>query len=295
MRAIMAKTGNNMLKHNKKRNVGLMVEFLSRHIADCVLENKLEKIEEAKSIWVSNFVKAPQLAKEYALFNTLYKTTVKNREVAVSLMEKVKREVQGLDQDASEKQKTNFIKEVTQLSDKEFFNRPIEDYKTHASIAILMNMWKNESSDLATIADLEDKVLSHLLEEKQESFSPNVLKLKSKDVDALIVRLMKEKFEKKYNETLTESQKEIVRLHVLSESSETTQRKLQSMFQDLQKETLSLVEKELKESNDTILKEKLSNISELIKEAYSDTSFIDDDMTVFHMTLAKLVEELRAQ
>lgn len=285
-----------MLKHNKKRNVGLMVEFLSRHIANCVLEDKPNMIKEAKKIWIKNFANSPELVKEYALFNALYSSRFTNREVAVSLMEKVKRNVKKLNAEAADKQKTSFIHEVSRLSDKDFFNRPVEDYKTMATISILMNMWRDKKANVTEVARLEDLVLTHLLRESApEPLSPNVLKLKNQDVDALVVRIMNEKFEKKYARHLTESQRQIVRLHALSESNEKLQADLQEMFQNLQCKAQKLIERELATSKDASLKEKLRDISERIDEAYSDTSYVDSDMVVFHMTLAKLVEELSSK
>lgn len=287
-----------MLKHNKKRNIGLMVEFLSRNIANSILESRTNDVEKAKSFWIQKFTNNPELVKEYTLFNTLYSTSVKNHEMAVSLIEKVKKSYRSIDFNKLEEQKTRFIHEVHDvLNDKHFFNRSVENYKMMATIGTLFSAWRNEDrlEDLQTTALLEDKVLSHLLEDKKQQLSSAVLKLKTDDVDALVVRIMKEKFEKKYENSLNDLQKKIVNLYVLSNDDQKLEENLQHIFKKLQAETLDLINEEVAVSKDEQLKKKLNEVSHLISEAYSDTSYIDDDVVVFHMTLAKMLEELRTK
>lgn len=287
-----------MLKHNKKRNIGLMVEFLSRNIANSILESRTNDVEKAKSFWIQKFTNNPELVKEYTLFNTLYSTSVKNHEMAVSLIEKVKKSYRSIDFNKLEEQKTRFIHEVHDvLNDKHFFNRSVENYKMMATIGTLFSAWRNEDrlEDLQTTALLEDKVLSHLLEDKKQQLSSAVLKLKTDDVDALVVRIMKEKFEKKYENSLNDLQKKIVNLYVLSNDDQKLEENLQHIFKKLQAETLDLINEETAVSKDEQLKKKLNEVSHLISEAYSDTSYIDDDVVVFHMTLAKMLEELKTK
>lgn len=275
-----------------------MVEFLSRNIANSILESRTNDVEKAKSFWIQKFTNNPELVKEYTLFNTLYSTSVKNHEMAVSLIEKVKKSYRSIDFNKLEEQKTRFIHEVHDvLNDKHFFNRSVENYKMMATIGTLFSAWRNEDrlEDLQTTALLEDKVLSHLLEDKKQQLSSAVLKLKTDDVDALVVRIMKEKFEKKYENSLNDLQKKIVNLYVLSNDDQKLEENLQHIFKKLQAETLDLINEEVAVSKDEQLKKKLNEVSHLISEAYSDTSYIDDDVVVFHMTLAKMLEELRTK
>lgn len=284
-----------MLKHNKKRNVGLATEFLSRHIASCILENYEANVEAPKQLWVKYFVGSSELAKEHEMFNALYKTNVKNREVAVSLLEKVKTHCNKMDAKKLEEEKTEFIHEVkSNLHDQNFFNRDVEDFRTCATIQILMNLWReNDSSQLVEVTELEDKVLDHLIkEDKFPEKDPSFMNYKDEDVDGLVVKIMTEKFNAKYDEMLTENQKDIVNLYVFAEEKPSSKTKLVSTLAEVRRNTLTWIEYETHNSTDTITNKKLTRIRELLEGDYKDINHLSDDMITFYMTVSKLQEEL---
>jgi hypothetical protein len=80
-----------MFKHNKKRNTGLIYEFLNRWIAISILENKDSNIIISKEILEKHFDKNSELAKELILFKTINESKELGRESAKDLIEKVKK------------------------------------------------------------------------------------------------------------------------------------------------------------------------------------------------------------
>lgn len=287
-----------MLKHNKKRNVGLVTEFLSRHLAEKVIEKNNKGIQQAKGLWIKYLGEGSELGKEYALFNALYRTNVENKEVAVSLLEKVKHHCQSQDAKKLYKEKTDLIHEIkTNLDNKDFFNQSVPDYRICASIQILMNSWReNNHLQLAETTDLEDQILNHLIKEnKFPPTDPSVLQMKDEDIDGLVVTLMNEKFNKKYDSILTETQRNIVNLYIFADDQETSHAKLVDTLKEVRLSTLSYIEYETTHSKDQRNVKKLKKIKSLLEGAYKNIDKLDDDLVTFYMTVSKLQEELNSE
>lgn len=287
------------LKHNKKRNVGLINEFLSKHIASCIVNKKLSEVDKAQELWLKHLGnQKSELAKEHALFNALYRTNVKNREVAASLLEDVKSLCKQQDASKLDKEKTALLHEVkSTIVDDKFFSRDVSDYKVCASIQVLMNSWRDGThSNLSETSSLEDVVLEHLVKEnKFAPLDPSVLELNEQGIDGLVVSIMTEKFNKKYDKTLTDTQKEIVELYVFSKESNSTTKLVESL-KEIRLTTLSYIDYETKTSDNKRVVEKLQKIKSLLEGRYKEVSprNITDDMVTFYMTASKLREELNS-
>lgn len=289
--------GVNMLKHNKKRNVGLMSEFLSKHIASCIVHKKETDVTVAQNLWLKHVGNSKsELAKEHALFNALYKTNVKNREVAVSLLESVKQSCKKQDVVKLDKEKTELLHEIkATIKDEDFFAREVSNYRTCATIQILMNSWRDsDPNKLTETTELEDQILDHLIrEDKFAPLDPSVLSLNDKDIDGLVVSIMTEKFNNKYEKVLTETQKEIINLYVFS-SDPDNKRKLIESLKEIRISTLSYIDYETQTSTNKRVVDKLQKVRSLLEGRYKevDSLKITDDVVTFYMTASKLREEL---
>ena len=82
-------------KHNKKRNIGLISEFFSRYIATAFIDGRHGDIEKANKIWQKYISPSTETYRELVLFNALHDTALKNKQIAHSLLEKVKSEVRS--------------------------------------------------------------------------------------------------------------------------------------------------------------------------------------------------------
>lgn len=285
-----------MLKHSKKRNVGLVSEFLSRHIASCAVTHKTVEMDRAKALWMKSFAKGTELAKEQALFNALYRTDAKSREMAVSLMEQVKQHCKTQDAKKLYQEKTNFLEEAKRtIDDPQFFTREVNDYRTCATIQILLNAWReNDIVKLAETIHLEEQVIEHLVNtNKFAPLDPSVLSLNEADINGLVVHVMTEKFNKKYEDSLTEDQKNLINLYVFSKESPESREALVKTLQEVRISTLTYITYESKYSKDKRVVEKLSKVKSLLEGRYKNTSGPHtDDMITFYMTASKLKEEL---
>ena len=211
-------------RHNKKRNVGLVYEFLVRHLSRCVLEGNDAGISKVKLILSKHFNPSTDLGKELRVFKALYESKVADVEAAKMLVQRAKRACEAQSQARLELEKTGLIHEInTTLKDTAFFDRPVKDYKMLASIQILMNEWRStdllESITIESV-DLEQKLLEHLVRDTatedrlgKEKLAA-VQALTPTDVDKLALRLFYEKFNKRYTTVLCEEQKQLLAAYV---------------------------------------------------------------------------------
>jgi len=240
-----------MLKHNKKRNIGLLNEFFAQYIASAVVNFRYDDVEKAKSLWREHVISNKELSKELKLFDILYKNKYKDRNVAYNLLQNVKEHVRTLDQDAIEIAKTRLLHEInSQLNDPSFFDKSIENYRTNATIQLLMNTWRgdNKSSMFSEVSKLEDQILEHLTkaQEKLPPFDASLLNKTQEDIDQIVVNVFREKIDHKYSEILNDEQKKLVGLYVFSKNQKEAKATLVETLSSLRDKTLQGIEKELK-------------------------------------------------
>ena len=78
------------MKHNKKRNVGIIYELLLSNITNNLLEGKKSKAKITTKIIEKHFKKGTELYKEFRLFNALSKSHVTNTHVVASILNEAK-------------------------------------------------------------------------------------------------------------------------------------------------------------------------------------------------------------
>lgn len=196
--------------HNKKRNVGIIYEQLVRKVSESLVEGDMDRANVVLEILKKNFRKGTELYKEFRLFNALVKTTVSSDSIATRILSEAKAAAQDHDASLLRNEKSRLIKEINHtLDDSGFYSTRISDYRTYATIQTLLNDWRAGSdSDIKRVALYEDKIHSWLTAEKPEQ---DLDEMKSQDVDKLTVKIMREKFNKRYGNTLTKGQSSLIR------------------------------------------------------------------------------------
>lgn len=283
-------------KHNKKRNIGLISEFFSRYIAEAFIDNRHEDIIKARKLWQKHINPNSGLYAELNVFNALYESNIKSKEVAFSMLQNAKEICKTQSQKQLDEEKAVLLNEISNnLGDKKFFERSVPDYKSYASVQVLMNAWRGTGikGNISDIAQLEEMLLEHIIKEKTK---PNidVSNITKTEVDNLVLKLMTEKFNEKYNSLLNDTQKNIVGLYILSQKNAETTDKLVSLLENLKSVTLKSLRAPLMTENfDRSLKNKLGDIVSLLES--SDVKNINDETITFYMSIAKLKEELESR
>ncbi len=291
-----------MLKHNKKRNVGLINEFCSRYMARAIIEHKDSDLTKAKSILQKHFQKDTNLFKELKLFNALYKTKVQNKEAAWSLINQVKESCRISSQSKLDLEKTALLHEINcTLGDPNFFNKVVPDYKICATIQVLMDTWRNASlqeSNISESSQLEDKLLEHMvltpeIHTSASNINKNVLEMTDNDINQLVVNIMLEKLTKKFGNLLGVEQKDIINMYVFSSENHETGIKLSETLETIRVRTITLINEELKvNQKDVYTNNKLSEIKTMLETDYRNVSSPKDDTITFYLTVLKLEKEL---
>lgn len=291
------------INHNKKRNSGMLREFFSKYLAECLVSNDKKNAFEAKNIWTKHINENSQIYKEMQVSKMMLETKFDNKQIASRFMNKVMSYVsESIDVKQLDQEKTAFIREINSKLGPSFFSYNINNYTDLASIHVLLNEWMSSSNTgkykiiSPDILSVEDKVLNFLCEQKQIAQEDSLLSeqenvFNMKDVDGLVIKIMREKLNEKYSKILTEDQKKILQQYVF----EANHQKLQNTLENLRSETIDLISKEIIKFSKNLPQEKsgLEKIKTLLENEYKDTSIINDTNIVFYMTVSKLNDDLK--
>ena len=270
-----------MIKHNKKRNVGIIYEQLLLSLSNAVVDNDSVKVEAIKGILKKHFKQGSELYREFRLFNALVKTTVPSDTLATRILEESAKAAKNHDPVKLEREKSLLIKDINYLiNESGFYDQKISAYKSYATIQTLLNSWRSSSPDIGIMAEYETKIFGMLRENRQVQDATPAPK-----PDKLVLKIMNEKFNKKYGTVLNEEQTSLIRSHVFGDELK-TKRIMRSIKESAQRN----LEKYKRECGNNILLEKIDRVSTGIK--YLDESIVDDEQVSKFLLLSKLKQEM---
>jgi hypothetical protein len=279
--------------HNKKRNVGIIFELLLRCVSSRLIENDEKGAQDALNIISKYFDVNSELYKEFRLFNALAKSTVSSSAVAAAILTEAKQASRRCNFNKLNKEKSFLIKEINHnLKDNNFYFRRVPDYTTYATIQTLLNSWRNrDKADLTELVKYESKIIDWLLSEKEviTSLDEHI----TENSDALIVKILSEKFNNAYTDRLNDEQKDIIRSYVfsiVSDNGTSITKKLSEIKERTLKEINLFFEKE----DNKILLEKVDKIKDLITNESSD-GVTDQTITRFLLVSQLKTEMIEGQ
>ena len=275
--------------HNKKRNIGLLYEFLIKTISNALVENDKQKSAKALKIIKQSFKPGSELYKEFRLINSLMRTTVSSEAVAASIMSEAKMAARSHDVSLLDHQKSILIRNINhQLKDENFYDQYVNEYKMFATVQSVINNWRNPGSDLQKTAEYEDQLLKWLTTEKQE-IADSKLNENSVGTNRLLMKVMMKKLSEKYEGTLTSDQKSLIKAYAFATANEDKETILKKMNEIKQKLINSIDEYvSLNESSEYLI----SKLSEVKSKLNLPVIEVDDSKVSEYMLYAKLVNEL---
>lgn len=273
-----------MTKHNKKRNVGLVYEQLLMFITENIINNNLNQSKKAVKILEKRFKKDTELYKEFRLFNALANSTVSGTHIAAGILVEAKNAIKRIDKFKLKKEKSLLIKDINyNLKENNFYHRKISNYKTYATIQTLFNEWnKGDMSDLKRIVEFEKSVVDHLLLEK--SSKDIVLDDRS---DVLVFKVLSEKLNQKYNQSLTSEQKDIIRNYAIYNDDADS---LKVYLEEVKLKTTKVLLDFQNLTENKILMSKIDTVYENINNL--NTENVDDDIIKKFLTISNLKDQL---
>jgi len=261
--------------HNKKRNTALLYEFLVKTISSALVENDKKKSSTALRILRRHFKPGTQLYKEFRLFNALVKTSVSSEAVTNTIINEARAAAQQADMKQLDREKSLLIRNINHmLRDDNFYDQPVSEYRTFATIQTLLNEWRKSpgTADIESLAKYEEQLRSWLLTEKKAT--EHVLSDDTPGESRLLMKVMMKKLNEKYSASLNTDQKEIIRSYAFSAANDdltTIKRKLTEIKDELlnsidgyvdQHSESEYIVKKLKEAKDNIVLENLENIDD---------------------------------
>lgn len=201
-------------KHQKKRNTGLLYEFLVGSISEALVSGNDRRARDAVKLIKRHFRRGTELYKEFRLFNALARSTVTAPEVAARILDEARKASQAYDVQRLDREKSLLIRGINHtLKDAEFYNRRVREYKTYATIQTLLNDWRDDEPDIARMAEFEGQLRDWLLKDKPVNL---LEEQKDENIDGLVVNLMIKRLNTKYRGLLTMEQRNLIKDYVFS-------------------------------------------------------------------------------
>ena len=276
------------MKHNKKRNIGIMYELLLMNISSNLVEGSKSKANKSLRIIEKRFNNKTELYKEFRLFNALIKTQASSERVALQIINEAKDAVRRYDKEKIDREKSRLIRDINYIvDDSNFYHRKVENYRSYGTVQQLFNEWaKGDQSNLKRVLDLEDKVIRMLLEEKtipaNTEVDPNL-------TDKLVVNLMTEKLNSRYNSNLNEEQKQIVQKYSLY-CTENHHGDMRKYLTHLKESTINAMRNYKIETDSEFTRSKIDNVISKVNQLNTDA--INDDLVSKFMVVSNLKEQI---
>ena len=272
------------MRHNKKRNVGIIYEQLAQAFSQSLVEKNQKKAMLIRKIIDDHYDKDGEIFKEFKIFNALLKVHATSDSLATNILKEAKSATISLNKKKLDIEKSLLIKDINYtLNEASFYSRSIPDYRNLATVQSMMNLWvKSSKNNLQKLVEYESKVHFLLREEKSVQ---NVKDQVNPEVDNLVVRLMREKFQRKYKPILSTRQSQIIESYVCGDL-ETTKSILREVKLDVVRKTKAFENG----CENRILLEKSEGVIAQVSKL--DITLINDDNIAKFLLACKLCEQL---
>lgn len=277
-------------QHNKKRNIGIVYEQLLRYITEKVVQGDKPAAQKALSIIERRFNPRTEIYKEFRLFKALAKTTVSDTPVAAAILTEAKSAARRLDKDRLDTEKSSLIKEINYTIGADLYSKKIDEYKDFATIQTLINDWQmGDVADLSRVVQYESKIVEKLIEKKTPVATLD--EQRTPEVDNLVVKIMTEKINSKWNEKLSSEQRDILRTYAFY-TDEGSREKLRENLSNVQRSAVSALSSFKKNNTNPVLMEKVDSVISAVKEI--DLRDITDDTIARFLTISQMKSEIMA-
>lgn len=279
-----------MSAHNKKRNTGLLYEFLIKTISQALVDDDKKKSSKALKIVKTHFKPGTELYKEFRLINSIMKTTVSSEAVAASILSEAKSAARSHDLSSLDKEKSFLIRSINhQLNDDHFYDQHISEYRTFATIQNLLNDWRSKSPDLSRMAEYEDQLVKWLVTQKQEK-KDHIVVEGSHGSSRLLMKIMMKKLGEKYDNALTNEQKSLIKAYAFSSANDDEKTVLLKL-NEIKQKLIGSIDAYVSENSisEKYLSDKLSQVRSSLLVEHSK---VDDSIVAEYMLYIKLIDEL---
>lgn len=275
--------------HNKKRNIGIIYDQMISTLCESYIKNDQDSVKKIIEIIKENFKKGTQLQKELQFFNSFLKTRDISSSLSAMIISEAKNACRNhFNQEVLDLEKSKLIKQLNYSFGKgKIFEKKVLNYKMYATIQTLLNEWRKDNPDFSDIVTYELS-LNEWLTSKENVI--NEQKSTFNDIDDITLKLMNDKFNKKYK-NLTETQENLIKNYITS--IDTNNNKLVEELINLKESTLHLLNQYKNSCDNKYVLDKCDNIFENINNL--DCNNLSEDNLKRFLTAAKLKDELESE
>jgi hypothetical protein len=200
------------LSHNKRRNAGLVYEFLTREVTDAVVSRDSGRAASALALISGHLAEGRPLFPELSLHRQVMGTRGVSERLARRVVDELK--AAGIRNSARrhiyESAKSDLIHEMNRSLGRSVFDRHrVPDYTAHASVGILLARGLSGTIDEGVeVAKVEDHLIGYMTSEGSDGprFDP--------DASLYAYRTAVSLFEREFGRELSSPQAELLREYV---------------------------------------------------------------------------------
>lgn len=277
------------IRHSKLKNTGILFELLAGQMTADVLSNKDES--ESVQLVKEFFSGHQQLGKELSLYQTLLKEKFNSEDKAKDLISAVLESRKNLSNVKLRREKYNLIKKIKESYNvDDFFSSRIQNYKILASIYKLFEHSTSKTKLLPT----EEVTARYTLIEHITSIAPKTEESKSfieddKDLRLLTYKIMIDRFNERYNNSLNGPQKRLLKEYIYNISNTNSLRE----YVDTEVDTVKReIESYIPKIKDKVIKIKLTEVANQI-QTLKRGKLVKDDQIVSLMRYYELAKEIK--
>ncbi len=273
-----------MTKHNKKRNSGLLYEFLVRSISRAMIENNQDREDIARDLVHKYFKKGTEIHREFRLINALVNVPVGNENLAHTVIHEARAAANKFDADILNKEKSTLIREINhKLGSSTVYAEAVPNYRDYATAGTILSYWRNEADlDISTVINYESQIVENLSRAPEES---DIESEYDEQVDPLVVKVMAEKLNRKYSSKMSTDQMGLIKSYIFSENKDQTRVIAESIKTKALKTLSSYTEGKGAEEN-----EKIQEVIDLIN-SQTAKELNDETLTRF-LQMTQIVQEI---
>lgn len=279
------------MKHSKYKNTGMLFELLTRQVTSDVLNNR--ENSPALRIIKENFKKGSVLKRELVLYNTLMNEKYKKEDRAQYLVDVVLSERRKINSTTLRKQKYNLIKEIKSSYNLEnFFRTKINNYTPLAAIYKLFEhniKLCNPAEVVRNKYTIVEHVISNSIKPNKSSNMISEYSGQDKDLRLLSYKILVDKFNEKYEGSLSKSQKALLKEYVNNGNNPKNMKSYIDTKLPKIKSALQIGSKRIK---DDVTKIKINEVVNQI-DKISSSRVVKDNHVLSLMRVYELIKEVK--
>ncbi len=263
-----------MMKHNKRKNVGVLFEILNHAVLTAVSNNNISEAKKIFSLLRENFVKSSEISKAYKIYSQFLYSEARNPYIASKFVDNLRREYgKTVKNERLKVELSSLMEELSKITNtKSLMKTPVPNYKTLASFHIKLHEDEQyiSSRDRLTI---DQNLFDHLIENKEaervrkqrDKFdNPDIKSLEEIQTSKLSLILAINKFDEAYKHLLTSEQKDyLVKYYTTSNNEEFKDwvcKRVDSLLDEVMDKSMVIQDETIKRKINLVV-EKLQGIS----------------------------------